>query len=144
MQTFTARHDYSTMGNTRTDSGEQQRRLLTRGKRVFAWSPAVVPSLLVLGGIVLLAWSSGAAHDVGIALLIVALLLMAVPSSPFLRARCAGAQLKLLVGRSSAYVWHGHPVERLRSQRTSRIDRHRGTGQENSSAATTEIKAPLR
>jgi Zn-dependent protease with chaperone function len=66
---------------------EERRRLLTRGERAFAWSLAVTPSLLVLGGITLLMWGRGAEHGVGIALLIVALLLMAVPISPFLRAR---------------------------------------------------------
>lgn len=66
---------------------EQRRRLLTRGERAVAWSLAVTPSLLVLGGVALLAWGKGAGHEVGIALLIVALLLMAVPISPFMRAR---------------------------------------------------------
>ena len=66
---------------------EERRRLLTRGERVFAWSFAFAPSLLVLGGIALLVWSKGAGHGVGIALLIAALLLMAFPISPFLRAR---------------------------------------------------------
>jgi hypothetical protein len=66
---------------------EERRRLLTRGERAFAWSLAVVPSLLVLGGIALLVWGKDAGHGVGIALLIVALLLMAVPISPFLQAR---------------------------------------------------------
>lgn len=66
---------------------EERRRLLTRGERGFAWSVAVTPSLLVLGGIALLVWGKSAGHGVGIALLIVALLLMAVPISPFLRAR---------------------------------------------------------
>ncbi len=66
---------------------EERRRLLTRGERAFAWSLTFAPSLLVLGGISLLVWGKGAGHGVGIALLIVALLLMAVPISPFLQAR---------------------------------------------------------
>jgi drug/metabolite transporter (DMT)-like permease len=66
---------------------EQRRGLLTGGERAFAWSLAVVPSLLALGGIALLVWGKGNGHGVGIALLIVALLLMAVPISPLLRAR---------------------------------------------------------
>jgi hypothetical protein len=66
---------------------EQRWRLLTRGERAFAWSLAVAPSLLVLGGIALLVWCKGAGRGVGIALLIVALLVVAVPISPFLRAR---------------------------------------------------------
>ncbi len=65
---------------------EERRRLLTKGERAFAWSFVVAPSLLVLGGIALLV-GKAPGHGVGIALLIVALLLMAVPISPFLRAR---------------------------------------------------------
>jgi hypothetical protein len=66
---------------------EERRRLLTKGERAIAWSLAFAPSLLVLGGIALLVWGKGAGHGVGIALLIVALLPMAVPISPFLQAR---------------------------------------------------------
>lgn len=75
------------MRSTLKRGRQQRRRLLTRAERAFAWSVAVAPSLLVLGGIALLVWSKSAGHGVGIALLIVALLLMAVPISPFLRAR---------------------------------------------------------
>jgi hypothetical protein len=66
---------------------EERRRLLTRGERTFAWTLAFAPSLLVVGGIALLLWGKGAGHGVGIALLVVTLLLMAVPISPFLQAR---------------------------------------------------------
>lgn len=66
---------------------EQRRGLLTRRERAFAWSLAVAPGLLALGGIALLVWGKGTGRSVGIALLIVALLLMAIPISPFLRAR---------------------------------------------------------
>ena len=66
---------------------EERRRLLTRGERVFARSYTFLVSLLAPFGVVLLIWGSGAAHDVGIALLVVALFAMAVPISPFLRAR---------------------------------------------------------
>lgn len=65
----------------------ERRRLLTTGERVAAWSLTIAPSLLVLGGIVLLVWGDGAGHGVGIALLIVGLLVMAAPTSPLLRAR---------------------------------------------------------
>jgi Zn-dependent protease with chaperone function len=41
----------------------------------------------VLGGVALLVWGKGAGRGVGIALLIVALLVVAIPISPFLRAR---------------------------------------------------------
>jgi hypothetical protein len=60
---------------------------VTRGERVFARSYTLLASLLVPVAIVLLIVGSGAAHGVGIALLVVGLLAMAVPISPFLRAR---------------------------------------------------------
>lgn len=66
---------------------DERRRLLTRGERFVAWSLVIAPSFLVLGGVALLVRGEGAGHDVGIALLIVALLMKAVPASPLLRAR---------------------------------------------------------
>jgi hypothetical protein len=63
---------------------EERRRLLTRGERVFAWGYTL---LLVPVGVVLLIVGSGAAHSVGVALLVVGLFAMAVPISPFLRLR---------------------------------------------------------
>jgi Zn-dependent protease with chaperone function len=66
---------------------EERRRLLTRGEHVFAWSYTLLASLLAPVGVVLLIVGSGAGHDVGIALLVLGLLAMAVPISPFLRAR---------------------------------------------------------
>lgn len=66
---------------------EERRRLLTRGERVFAWSYTMLVSLLAPAGVVLLVFDNGAARGVGIALLVLALLGMAVPISPFLRAR---------------------------------------------------------
>jgi hypothetical protein len=66
---------------------DERRRLLTRGERVFAWSYTLLASLLVPVGVVLLIVGGGAAHDVGIALLVVGLLAMAVPISPFFKAR---------------------------------------------------------
>jgi hypothetical protein len=66
---------------------EERRRLLTRGERVFAWSYTLLVSLLAPVGVVLLIAGSGAAHGVGIALLVLGLLAMAVPISPLLRAR---------------------------------------------------------
>jgi hypothetical protein len=66
---------------------EERRRLLTRGERVFAWGYTLLASLLVPVGVVLLIVGSGAAHSVGVALLVVGLFAMAVPISPFLRLR---------------------------------------------------------
>lgn len=65
----------------REERHEAKARGTAGGERAFAWSLTFAPSLLVLGGIALLVWGKGAGHGVGIALLIVALLLMAVPIS---------------------------------------------------------------
>lgn len=64
-----------------------RRRLRTRGERIVVWSYTVIVSLFAPAGVVLLMWGSGAARSVGIALLVVGLVVMAVPISPFLRAR---------------------------------------------------------
>jgi hypothetical protein len=61
--------------------------LRTRGERIVVWSYTVIVSLFAPAGVVLLMWGSGAARSVGIALLVVGLVVMAVPISPFLRAR---------------------------------------------------------
>lgn len=65
----------------------ERRRLLAGRERFFIWSYTLLTSLLVPVGVVLLIVGSGAAHQVGIALLVVGLLTMAVPISPFLKAR---------------------------------------------------------
>jgi hypothetical protein len=78
---------------------EEQRRLLTRGERVFAWGYTLVASLLVPVGVALLIVGSGAAHGVGIALLVVGLLAMVVPISPFLRARVRRREARVDRGR---------------------------------------------
>ena len=61
--------------------------MLTRTERVVAWILALAPSLLGGAGVVLLVAGGGVEHGVGIALLILALLAMATPISPLLRAR---------------------------------------------------------
>ena len=66
---------------------EERRRVLTTGERVFAWSYTVLTSLLIPAGVVLLLSGSGVTHGIGIALLVIGLLAMAIPISPFLRAR---------------------------------------------------------
>jgi hypothetical protein len=60
---------------------------MRRRERVVGWSLEVLPSLLLIGGVVLLVWGTGSGHGVGVALLIVALFVMAAPISPFLKAR---------------------------------------------------------
>jgi hypothetical protein len=66
---------------------EERRTLLTRGERIVGWSLTFSPSVFFLGGIALLLWGGGGTRTLGITLLILALLVMAVPVSPFLRAR---------------------------------------------------------
>jgi hypothetical protein len=66
---------------------EERRRLLTRGERIVAGAFILGPSLFTVAGIVLLLSVHGAAHAIGIALLILGLLMMTVPISPFLRTR---------------------------------------------------------
>jgi hypothetical protein len=66
---------------------EERRRLLTRGERAFLWGYTLLSSLLAPAAVVLLLFGGGSVRIVGIVLLLVALLVMAVPISPFMRAR---------------------------------------------------------
>lgn len=73
---------------------QERRKLLTRGERALGWSLAIAPNLLLIGGIVLLLRDKSADHGVGIVLLIAAPFAMAVPISPFLRARVRRRQAR--------------------------------------------------
>ncbi len=64
---------------------KRRREQLTLGARAFGWAMAFGPSLLLVAGVLLLL--NGASRVAGIALLVVALITMAVPISPILRAR---------------------------------------------------------
>lgn len=64
-----------------------RRELLTPGERVFAWTMAVFGVVAVPAGIVILLSGESGLRVVGIVLLLVALVVMAVPASPILRAR---------------------------------------------------------
>jgi hypothetical protein len=66
---------------------EERRKLLTRGERILAWSLTAAPTLLTIGGLVLLMLGKGTGHALAIGLLIAALFATAVPASPFLQAR---------------------------------------------------------
>lgn len=68
-------------------SRAQTRKLLTPGERRFAYGYTVLGIVLPPLAIGLLVFGAGSARGVGIGLLIVALGMMAVPISPFLRAR---------------------------------------------------------
>jgi hypothetical protein len=64
---------------------EVRRKRLTRGERILGWTLALGPSVLVVVAVALLL--SDHARTIGIALLIVALVVMAVPISPLLGAK---------------------------------------------------------
>lgn len=64
---------------------EVRRKRLTRGERILGWSLALGPSALAVVAVALLLF--GHARTVGIALLIVALVVMAVPTAPLLGAK---------------------------------------------------------
>jgi hypothetical protein len=64
---------------------EERRKLLTRGELAFYRTYLLLGPLLFPAGVVLLL--SGGAKAVGISLLVLALLVNAIPISPFLRAR---------------------------------------------------------
>ena len=65
----------------------QLRAELTPGERRFFYAYGLVSPLLAPAGIGLVVWGDSSTRGAGIALLIVALLVTAVPVSPFLRAR---------------------------------------------------------
>ncbi len=64
-----------------------RRELLTLGERVFAWTMTLFGVIAVPAGIIILLLSDSGLRVVGIVLLLVALVVMAVPASPILRAR---------------------------------------------------------
>jgi hypothetical protein len=64
---------------------EVRRKRLTRGDRILGWTLALGPGVLVVIAVALLLFDH--ARAVGIALLIVALVVMAVPVSPLLGAK---------------------------------------------------------
>jgi hypothetical protein len=65
----------------------QLREQLTPGERLFYYAYALTSPLLAPVGIGLLVFGSHSTHAIGIGVLLLALLVMAVPISPFLRAR---------------------------------------------------------
>jgi Flp pilus assembly protein TadB len=66
---------------------EERPKLLTHGERVFLWTYTVLSTLLAPAAVVLVLVGGGSLRIIGIVLLLVALLVMAVPISPFMRAR---------------------------------------------------------
>jgi hypothetical protein len=66
---------------------EERRKLLTRGERVFAWTMIVVSAVAAPAGVIILLSGGPGSRPIGIMLLVLALVVMAIPISPILRAR---------------------------------------------------------
>ncbi len=64
-----------------------RRELLTRGERMVAWTMVLLSAILAPAGVIILLSASSGLRSVGIALLVLALVVMAVPISPILQAR---------------------------------------------------------
>jgi hypothetical protein len=64
---------------------ERERRVLTRGERIFAWSFSLLPAPLVFVAVILML--HGVSKAIGIPMILVALVMMAVPVTPILGAR---------------------------------------------------------
>jgi hypothetical protein len=68
-------------------SRKARRELLTPGERVAAWTMVFLSVVLAPAGVIILLSGGSSLRLVGIALLVLALVVMAVPISPVLRAR---------------------------------------------------------
>lgn len=68
-------------------SRQTRRELLTRGERIVAWTTVLMSVVLVPAGVVILLSGDSGLHFVGIAMLVLALVVAAVPISPILQAR---------------------------------------------------------
>jgi len=70
----------------------ERKKQLTAGERRFMFGYTLLSSALPPLSLGLVVWGSGTTRDVGIGLLLLALVVMAVPISPFLRARIRGRE----------------------------------------------------
>jgi hypothetical protein len=64
-----------------------RRELLTLGERIVAWTTVFLSAVLVLAGVIILLSGDSSLRFVGIAMLVLALVVAAVPMSPILQAR---------------------------------------------------------
>jgi hypothetical protein len=64
-----------------------RRELLTLGERMVAWMMVFLSAVLAPAGVIILLSAGSSLRPVGIALLVLALIVMAVPISPILQAR---------------------------------------------------------
>jgi hypothetical protein len=65
----------------------QRRELLTLGERIVAWTMVLLSAVLAPAGVIILLAAGSSLRPVGIALLVLALVVAAVPMSPILQAR---------------------------------------------------------
>jgi hypothetical protein len=65
----------------------QRREFLTLGERIVAWTMVLLSAVLVPVGLIILLSAGSSLRPVGIALLVLALVVMAVPISPILQVR---------------------------------------------------------
>ena len=84
--------DFRAMRSGLRRGREERLRLLTRGERAFLWSYTILSSLLAPVGVVLLVFGGSAVRGIALVCLFLGLLAMAVPISPFLRARVRQAR----------------------------------------------------
>ncbi len=68
-------------------SRRARRELLTLGERVVTWAMVFLSAVLAPAGVIILLSGGSSLRSVGIALLVLALIVMAVPISPILQAR---------------------------------------------------------
>jgi len=64
-----------------------RRELLSIGERIVAWTMVLLSAVLVPAGVIILLSGGSSLRPVGIALLVLALVVMAIPISPILQAR---------------------------------------------------------
>lgn len=94
--------DFRAMRSGLRRGREERLRLLTRGERAFLWSYTILSSLLAPVGVVLLVFGGSAVRGIALVCLFLGLLAMAVPISPFLRARVRRREAGLLAGSAQA------------------------------------------
>lgn len=66
---------------------QRRRELLTRRERIFAWTMLLLSITLAPAGVIILLSGDSSLRPVGIAMLVLALVVMTVPISPILQAR---------------------------------------------------------
>ncbi len=79
-----------------------RRELLTRGERVVAWTMVLLSTLLAPAGVIILLSADSSLRTVGIALLVLALVVMAFLSHPSCKRVCVAVNGRVGVGRGTS------------------------------------------